>query len=124
MDIAIATGRISRSLPFVRREAVKALKQEYPSQEVGLQGLEQSLQQFFGTQRNADPAAVQRAVAAIQDIYRRNIFPSMQVRWGTYINDLGHIDSPGCFRCHDDSHKTKEGKAIRQDCDLCHEIEF
>jgi hypothetical protein len=33
------------------------------------------------------------------------------------------MDAPGCFRCHDDNHKTKDGKVIKQDCDLCHQIE-
>jgi hypothetical protein len=51
------------------------------------------------------------------------VFPLMRVTWGTYPNQLGHIDTPGCFRCHDDSHKTKDGKAISQDCELCHAIE-
>ena len=122
VDAAIATGRISRSLPFVRREAVKALTAEYPSQEAAQRGLEQALQQFFGGQPAVDATAVRRAIASTQEIYRHNIFPTMKVRWGTYSNELGHIDFPGCFRCHDDSHKAKDGKAVRQDCDLCHEI--
>ena len=122
VDAAIATGRISRSLPYVRREAVKALGAEYPSQEAAQRGLEQAFQQFFGGQPTADAATVRRALASTQEIYRHNIFPSMKIRWGTYSNELGHIDFPGCFRCHDDDHKAKDGKAIRQDCDLCHEI--
>jgi len=39
------------------------------------------------------------------------------------VNNIGHMDSPGCFRCHDDSHKTKDGMAIGQDCETCHAIE-
>jgi hypothetical protein len=44
----------------------------------------------------------------------------MKVAWGTYPNNLGHMDFPGCFRCHDDSHKAKDGSTISQDCELCH----
>jgi hypothetical protein len=40
-----------------------------------------------------------------------------------YVNNIGHIDFPGCFRCHDDDHKSKDGKKIGQDCDTCHVIE-
>jgi hypothetical protein len=47
----------------------------------------------------------------------------MNVQFGTYPNHAGHIDFPGCFRCHDDSHKTKEGKTISQYCEACHKIE-
>jgi hypothetical protein len=39
------------------------------------------------------------------------------------LNNRGHIDAPGCFRCHDGEHETRTGEVIRQDCDLCHTIE-
>ena len=44
----------------------------------------------------------------------------MKVTWGTYPNHLGHTDSPGCFRCHDDQHATADGVTISQDCYTCH----
>ena len=66
---------------------------------------------------------VEKAVAATARIYRGNVFPEMNVQFGTYPNNIGHIDSPGCFRCHDDSHKAKDGRTIGQDCESCHKIE-
>jgi hypothetical protein len=62
-------------------------------------------------------------MAVTQRIYQTNVFPGMEVGWGTYADQLGHTTSTGCFRCHDESHKTKEGLAIRQECELCHTIE-
>jgi hypothetical protein len=62
-------------------------------------------------------------VRSQQDGYRRNVFPEMHVRFGRYANNLGHIDSPGCFRCHDDNYTSKDGKKIGQECDSCHAIE-
>jgi hypothetical protein len=47
----------------------------------------------------------------------------MKVTWGTYPDHLGHVDSPGCFRCHDDQHKSRDGKVITQDCEVCHAIQ-
>jgi hypothetical protein len=48
---------------------------------------------------------------------------SRSERTGTYPNNLGHMDSPGCFRCHDGSHMTADGKeTIGQDCDTCHQL--
>jgi hypothetical protein len=32
------------------------------------------------------------------------------------------MDFPGCFRCHDDDHKSTSGKVIGQDCSACHEL--
>ncbi len=54
-------------------------------------------------------------------IYRRNVFPDLKVAWGTYPNNLGHTDAPGCFRCHDDNHATAGKKTITQDCGACHQ---
>jgi hypothetical protein len=52
----------------------------------------------------------------------RNVFPDLKVTWGTYPNNLGHDDFPGCFRCHDGSHSTSDQKTtITQDCNTCHE---
>jgi len=59
-------------------------------------------------------------VRAAQALYRRNVFPSMRVGWGTYPTNIGHIAFPGCFRCHDENHKAADGSVIRQDCELCH----
>jgi cytochrome c2 len=56
-------------------------------------------------------------------LFERNIFPEMKVSWGTYPNNLGHTVFPGCFRCHDDNHRTEDGKVISQDCGLCHTIQ-
>jgi hypothetical protein len=29
---------------------------------------------------------------------------------------------PGCFRCHDGSHTSKDGKTLSNDCSLCHNL--
>ena len=67
------------------------------------------------------PKDVQNAAKAVLAIYNRNVFPEMKVAWGTYPNNLGHSDFPGCFRCHDGSHSTQDGRTISQDCNLCHQ---
>jgi hypothetical protein len=59
-------------------------------------------------------------VTGLQDVYRRNVFPSMNVTWGTYPDNKGHITSTGCFRCHDDSHKANDGTTISSECEYCH----
>jgi len=119
IDTAIAEGRLPRELPFARREAVAAVSGKYSTRAAGLEGIERRLVAFYQA-RAADPQRVSRIVAGARDVWQRNVFPAMNVNWGTYPNDLGHVDTPGCFRCHDDSHKARDGKVIRQDCDLCH----
>ena len=122
IDTAIAQGRIPPELPFVRREAVSAVGGEYKDRTAGLDAIASRLKAFYAA-RQVPTALLDRAIAGTQTAWASNVFPLMRVTWGTYPNQLGHIDTPGCFRCHDDSHKAKDGKVISQDCELCHAIE-
>lgn len=127
VDAAMARGEISRDLPFSRREAVAALKDVYPDRPTAEQKIAERLRGFYGQNYAALVPAhgqeVDQLVRTAQRIYSRNVFPKMNVTWGTHENNLGHTDAPGCFRCHDDQHKTADGRVIKQDCDLCHDIQ-
>jgi hypothetical protein len=46
----------------------------------------------------------------------------MHVTWGTYPNNIGRTNFPGCFRCHDGNHTSKDGKTITNDCTACHNL--
>jgi cytochrome c556 len=126
VELAIGRHDIPVALPFVRREAVKALETAYPSEDAALAGIAKTLRDFYqrqissGENRGAD---IDRAVRAVQGIYQQSVFPDMKVTFGTYVNHIGHTDAPGCFRCHDDDHVTTDGKKIGQDCETCHVIE-
>jgi hypothetical protein len=117
---AIAEGRIPRELPFVRREALAVVSAEYPNRQAALDSIASRLRDHYRSQPLKDSLLLERAIAGTQDVWARNVFPDMNVKWGTYPNHVGHIDTPGCFRCHDDEHKSKDGTVIRQDCALCH----
>jgi hypothetical protein len=124
---AIANGTLATSLPFIHREAVAALKVAYASPEAAHAGIAKRLGDFYaqqlGDQLGARRGDLARAIATLQAMYRQNVFPSMSVTWGTYSNNIGHVDFPGCFRCHDDVKKTADGRVIKQDCELCHKME-
>jgi nitrate/TMAO reductase-like tetraheme cytochrome c subunit len=129
VDQALAEGRIDRGLPFVRREAVRLLKASYPSHDAAQKGIADGLQEFYAKEypqmaqvAGGKAAAIRDAAKVLDAIYRSNVFPSMKIGWGTYPNHIGHESSPGCFRCHDDAHKTADGKAISQDCSTCHSL--
>jgi len=123
VDDAIAQGLIPRELPFARREAVAAVRAAYPDRASAMSGIESRLRTFYAS-RSVDMRLVNRAVVGAQDVWASNVFPAMKVTWGTYPSNIGHVDSPGCFRCHDDTHKTKDGQhVISQDCELCNVIQ-
>ena len=118
VDNAIADGHLPRTFAFARREAVAALKDEYASGDAASRGIDARLRKVYAAQ-SADPALAP-FIASVQDIYGRNVFPAMKVKWGTYPNNIGHVFFNGCFRCHDDNHKSKDGSVIKQDCESCH----
>ena len=123
----MARGDIPTSLPFVRREAVKALKASYPRRRRRRKRFPRCCATSTATVQPqvymTAGRTIEKAVPGVQKVFRRNVFPEMNVRFGTYPNNIGHVDFPGCFRCHDDNHKTKDGKKIGQDCETCHTID-
>jgi hypothetical protein len=126
LNEAIASGEVPRSVPFVKREALKVLSASHPTQAEGLSRIATDLTAFYRQQVPAataeQQAAIARAIAGTQAIYRRSVFPSMKVTFGVHPDNRGHTDFTGCFRCHDDSHKAKDGRVIKMDCDSCHEV--
>ncbi len=123
VDAALTTGALPRSLPFVRREGVRLLRANYASEDAAVAAIEASLRRFYAARNDtANQDAVNEAVVGVQTLYRRNVFPSMRVTFGTYPDNLGHTASPGCFRCHDGNHTSANGATIRSDCDACHRL--
>ena len=126
VDDSMSTGGISTMLPEAKKESVALLKASYPSREDAASRLPASFEDFYKqkypevyAQRQAE---VQRSAQAVLAIYDKNIFPAMKISWGTYPNNLGHMDFPGCFRCHDGSHTSANAKTITQDCNACHDV--
>jgi nitrate/TMAO reductase-like tetraheme cytochrome c subunit len=126
IDEALNDGHIDRSLPYARREALKALKAARGSHGEAAASISKELVAFY---RQLDPAgfparqaAVEAAAAEVGKIYAYDVWPSMNIDWGTYPTFLGHDQAPGCWRCHDEAHATRDGKTISQDCTICHTI--
>ena len=124
VDNAITAGLIDRSLPFVKRESMRAIEAEYESHETARVEITDVLTSFYA--ENYPDLAAERAedigaaAAALGDIYSVNVFPQMKVWWDTYPNHIGHEQSDGCFRCHRRSMRTEERVQISDDCDNCH----
>lgn len=126
MDQAMSEGRISPELPFIKKKALAALKAEYLGREDAAKRIAAGLDDFYRASYpdvyRGKHSAIEAAIAQVQAIYLRNVFPAMNISWGAYPNNLGHTDFPGCFRCHDGSHSTADGRTISNDCDTCHSL--
>ena len=100
VDQAIAEGRISASLPFIKKIGVELLKANYSSQEEAAQKIQAALNAFYqnkyGDAWSRRSYDVQIAGQALAGIYQSNVFPDLKVAWATYPNNLGHMDALGC----------------------------
>jgi hypothetical protein len=111
------------------RRSQKALEAEYPTHEAAREGIAKAIADFYAT-NHPDVArdraeAVTAAGRAVGDVYVWNVFPAMNVTWGTYVNHIGHPDMStevGCFRCHGGEHMTEDGDTIAMDCTTCHSL--
>jgi hypothetical protein len=125
VDLALSEGRIDKTLPYIKREGMRILtEKEYPSHEEARAGIAAAVKAFYAQNYpdRADSPEVAAAGKALGDAYCWNNFPQMKVVWNLYPNHIGHQDSPGCFRCHDNKHKTADGDKIGKKCGTCHNI--
>jgi formate-dependent nitrite reductase cytochrome c552 subunit len=126
IDEALASGRVSAKLPYVKREAVAALKATYADRAAASEQIPRALGEFYKTKYpsvyQTQRAAIETAAEQVKAIYLRNVFPEMRITWGTHPNNIGHEDFLGCFRCHDGNHKSSDGRVISDDCSACHQV--
>jgi hypothetical protein len=125
IDQAISKDLIAGDLPYIRQQTVELLSQSYPDQQSGFAALT-TLPEFYQenypeiyAERQED---IEAAVGIMHEIYSLIVFPEQRIDWLTHPDNLGHKDSPGCFRCHDGKHMTSTGEAIRLECNLCHSV--
>ncbi len=125
VDEAMARGELSAKLPFLKKTAVELLNATYRSDEEASAKIRAGVDAYYRAKypqvAGARAADIRAAGQTVLAIYQRNVFPDLKVTWGTYPNNLGHVDQPGCFRCHDDGHATADKKTITQDCTSCHQ---
>ena len=125
IDLALEQGSIDKTLPYIKREGVRIVtEKEYASHDEARAGIAAAVKAFYAESYPdlADSPAVDQAGKALGDAYCWNNFPHMKVVWNLYPNHIGHQQTPGCFRCHDNKHKTADGDKIGKKCSTCHNI--
>ena len=126
IDDAIASGSISADLPDIKIAAMETLIQDYSTSDTAMMQIKSQILEYYELIYpeilEKEKNKIDKAIITIQEAYSRNIFPEMKVKWSNYPNHLGHMESDGCYRCHNDRHKTNQGRVISRDCNLCHNI--
>jgi hypothetical protein len=124
VDRAMQANLIGSDLPWIKREAVDALTQDYPDRNSAHQEITRRLSSFYETKypgvAKSKEGEIRSSEEAIRAIYDRSVFPAMKVNWKTYTVNIGHRNWNGCFRCHDGNHVSPEGEVLSKDCTLCH----
>ena len=125
VENAMSRGIINPEIPDIRRIGEEILSQDYADQQQALDAIanldnyyKTTFPDFYATSQSE----VADAIAELQNIYKTSMFQDQEVNWATHPNNVGHNNSPGCFRCHDGKHLDKNDQAIRLECNLCHSI--
>jgi hypothetical protein len=125
MDNYMSLGLIDPKIPEIHKQGVASLSGQYATQQEGLDSiakLDAFYKENYADFYQANTDKIQNAIKSIQEIYTKSVFLDQKVNWDTHPDNLGHMDSPGCFRCHDGKHVNSEQEAIPLECNLCHSI--
>jgi hypothetical protein len=126
VNASMETGRMDRTLPYLKKAAVEALVGNYANETEADAGIESALRGFYA---RLDPKiseerkdSINTAIRETRAIYHRNFFPRMRVSWKAYRDNIGHMLFDGCFRCHDGRHVNERQEPISRNCHICHDF--
>jgi hypothetical protein len=128
LDYEMTEKLISPDLPFIKREGMRILWSSYPNEEAAFDEIDK-LSSFYELEYPDVAASMEAQIvdaeARMKGLYRLTATPEMKVTAASYPDFLGHLDFPGCFRCHDGGHYLVENgvatsEVIPATCDTCH----
>jgi hypothetical protein len=123
VNTAMSRGLIDPGIPEIHRRAVDTLSVEYISREQAFTAFDALETYYKDTDYySGHEEQVAAAIQELKNIYDRTVFHDQEINWETHPNNLGHVNSPGCFRCHDGRHLDENQQAIRLECNVCHSI--
>jgi hypothetical protein len=123
---AILTGQIDTSIPYIKRVAVEAMTQDLDNGHDASQKIANYITEYYRIEMpevyREKRVEIDKAIISTQKAYGINIFPEMKVKWTYYFDNIGHLEYPGCMRCHLGDHKDENGIPITHECKDCHII--
>ncbi len=126
LDLSFEAERIPTDLPYLKKVAVEAIAQPYATTSEANQKIEQYIRDFYAREYPSvvkeEGKKLRLAIDEVKRVYGQNFFPEMRVNWQAYPDHIGHKEFPGCFRCHDGKHVSKDGRVISKECSSCHDF--
>jgi hypothetical protein len=125
-DKAMLKGSIRKEIPFIKKTAMRVLRNTFTSKDTALFQIKNEITNYYKTGYTdffaAHSSMISESVESIQRAFSQNTFPGMKVTYDVYPEHIGHLETEGCFRCHNDAFTAENGKKITRDCNLCHTI--
>ena len=126
LNDAMQYGDIDPDIPKIKEKATALMSKKYETTDEAVASIGKELREFYRTKYAdyyaANRLKVENAIFQVIELFKKNVFPDMKVRWDTHPDNIGHLIAPGCFRCHDGEHRSSSGKTIARDCKSCHLI--
>jgi hypothetical protein len=120
------TGAISKEIPYIKKAAMDILRETFPTKETAFFRIDSAIRAYYETEQpeyyQKNRELIGKAIGTIQTAYSQNTFPRMKVTYDVYPEHIGHLESDGCFRCHNNAFKSDNGHVISRDCNMCHNI--
>ncbi len=125
MDALLTRMVVDRDIPEIHKMGVEALGGDYAAQEDGLAGiasLAEYYEENYPDYYADNQGKIATAIEEIQQAYTDSVFIEQEVDWNSHASNMGHTNTPGCFRCHDGKHLNEEAEAVRLECNICHSV--
>jgi hypothetical protein len=118
--------KIDPTIPYIKLASMTALEDNFSNTGDVYEGIKNSVWRFYESKGIKLPdnqtTSVEKVIYELSEIQKKNNFPAMRANWTQFPNNIGHIYTLGCFRCHDGKHVSNEGKVISRNCNVCHTI--
>jgi hypothetical protein len=102
------------------------LRDTFSNKDTALITIRDNILNYYKTEQSsfyvANSESIDKSITAIQHAFSQNTFPAMKVTYDVYPEHIGHLETEGCFRCHNGSFTSENGSKITKDCNLCHTI--
>ncbi len=129
IDFGLLSKKLNPEVEGMREDSITVLEKEYTSRDEASEQIVETLLALQAKRHGKEFVAENEeslvsSGSFLLETYLNNVWPAMNVTWGTYREHLGHRfadEGYGCFRCHDEEHTTDFGKVISQDCSMCHD---
>ncbi|UCD63909.1 MAG: NapC/NirT family cytochrome c [Candidatus Zixiibacteriota bacterium] len=126
LNLALSTRQISPELKYIRQVGLELLNDEYSDREEANAAISEGLVDYYKENYPElaanDSHEIEKATDILLKVYNQNFFPEMKTDYRVRENNLSHFVNDGCFRCHNWSMETDDGKGVSNDCSTCHLI--